>query len=62
MESNYVKSFSKQAVPSMELKFSMYVVVQRPTYCAYFGEFRINSFLQQNKNEFLYITACGVKL
>ena len=39
----------------------MHIIVHRLIYCVDFGEFRINSFLQEYKKLFLYITAYGVK-
>ena len=44
MESNSLKCSSIHMVHSIELKFDMYIIGHLPTYCAEFGEFRINSF------------------
>ena len=44
MESNSLNCSSIQMVYSIELKFGMYIIGHRPTYCVEFGEFRINSF------------------
>ena len=46
----------------IKLIFGVYITDHRPIYCIDFGEFQINSFLQEYKKEFLYITAYGVKL
>ena len=53
MESNSSKCCSIQAVHSIELKFSMYIIGLRPTYCADFVEFSIyNFFYSSNKKNF----------
>ena len=44
MESNSLKCSSIRMVHSIELKFGMYFIGHRPTYCVEFGEFRINRF------------------
>ena len=66
MEPNSLKCSSIQTVHSIELKFAMYIIGHRLTYCADFSKFRINRFfflfLQQHKKEFLYITTYRVKL
>ena len=50
MESNSLKCSSIQMVHSIVLKYGMYFIGYRPTYCAEFGEFRINIFfLQEHK-------------
>ena len=61
MESNSLKCFSIQMGHSIELKFGMYITGHRRTNPIDFGEYRMNSFLQEYKKEFLYITAYGVK-
>ena len=52
MESNSFKCSSIQMVHSFVLKFGMYIIGQRSTYCVEFVEFRINSFFTgaQKKN------------
>ena len=62
MGSKSLKCSSIQTVHSIELKSPVHIIGHPPTYCVEFGEFRINSFLQEHKKEFLYITAYGVKL
>ena len=44
MESNSLKCSSIQMIRSIDLKFGMYIIVHRCTYCINFGELRINSF------------------
>ena len=61
MESDSLKCSSIQIVHSIELKFGMYIIGHRSTNCIDFGEYRMNSFLQEFKKEFLYIRAYGVK-
>ena len=51
MESNSLKCSSIQTVHSIELRFGMYIIRHRPIYCVDFGEFRINNFLQESKND-----------
>ena len=52
MESNSLKCSSIQAMPLIELKFGMYIIDHRLTYCIDFGEFRITSFLLEYKKKF----------
>ena len=44
MQSNSIKGSSIQTVHLIELKFGMYIIGYRLTYCMDFGEFRINRF------------------
>ena len=62
MESNSLKGSSIQTVHSIVLKFDLYVTEHHLTYSIDFSKFKINSFLQKYKKEFLYIAAYGVKL
>ena len=39
-----LKCSSIKMVHWIELKFGMYIIGHRPTYCVEFGEFKINSF------------------
>ena len=50
-ESISLKCLSIQTVHSMQFKFSICIISACPTYCIDFGEFRINSFLQEYKKE-----------
>ena len=54
MESNSFKCSSVQMVHSIKLKFGMYIVGHRPTYCVEFGEFRINSFFYRSTKKNFY--------
>ena len=40
-------------VHSFELKFRMYIIGHRPTYCVEFGEFRINRFFTGTQKRIL---------
>ena len=63
MESISSKGSSIQMVHLIELKFGMYVIGYRPTFCVDFGKFSINnSFAGVQKKEFLCISAYGIKL
>ena len=44
MKSNSLNCSSIQIVHSIELKFGMYFISHRPTYCVEFGELWINNF------------------
>ena len=48
MDSNSLNCYSIQTVYSFELKFGMYIIGNRPTYCVEFGEFRIDSFFYRS--------------
>ena len=61
MESNSLKCFSIEMVHSIELKFGMYIIGLRPTYCVEFDEFRLNSYFTGAQKKVLYITAYRVK-
>ena len=55
MESNSLKCPSIQMVRSIELKFRMYIIGHRPSYCVNFGEFRIiSSFTSAQKRIFMH--------
>ena len=54
MEPNSLKCSSIQTVPSIELKFGMYIIVHRLIYCVDFGEFRINSFFYRSTKMYSY--------
>ena len=62
MKSNSLRGSSIQTVPSIELKFGMYIIDHHFTHCIDFVEFKINSFLQECEKEFSCITAYRVKL
>ena len=47
MELNSLKCSIFQIVHSIELKFGIYIIGHHLTNCIDFGEFRINSFLQE---------------
>ena len=51
MESNSSKCSSIQMVHSIELKFSMYIIGHRLTYCIDFAELKINSFFFYNSTK-----------
>ena len=55
MELISLKCSSIQMVQSVELRFGMYIIRYCSTYCVDFDEFRINSFLQECKKEFVYM-------
>ena len=49
MESSSLKCSSIQMVHSIEIKFGMYIINHRPTYCIEFGEFRIDSIFTEEE-------------
>ena len=55
MEWNSLKGSSIQTVHSIELKFGIYIISHHRTNLTDFCEYRIHSFLQEYKKEFLYI-------
>ena len=52
MESNSLKCSSIQMGHSIELKFGMYIIDYRPTYCVEFGEYWLVFYRSTKKNSY----------